>query len=235
LSDFEKFRLHGRYIAAILPLLLGYSVWAVAGHVTRWAFVAGALALVSFVFAGCGLYKLYPWDYPDAFGLFGADFRYWNFDGVLSWPAWWILGAGGLAYCVLLAFPRMRPAYVVFVIVFALSSHAQMRQWVDFQSGEVRATYEAATAIKERLGDVPEGSGLVLTLDRYGQTSYLLMTFDRLQYVRSVEAGRAFTAAQIPDGVTWIVAPPTVKVAVVGAQSETIGNQQLYRIPDSAR
>ncbi|HEY0661753.1 MAG TPA: glycosyltransferase family 39 protein [Lysobacter sp.] len=228
LSDFEKYRLHGRYLAPVLPLLLGCSVWAVGQRQGRMAAVLGLVALVTFVLFGRGLYKVFPWDYPDAFGLFGPSLRYWGFAGALEWTAWAILLAGIVGYLALALNRRPRAGYVAFVVVVALASHAQMWRWVDFHVESNRPAVAAADAIESYLGDAPTGSGLVLTLDRYGQAPYLLMGLDHPQFVRTTTKGSTLSALELPPGIRWVVAPQSAQLVVPGASESVFGDQRLY-------
>ncbi|MDR7100825.1 hypothetical protein J2X04_003206 [Lysobacter niabensis] len=233
LSDFEKFRLHGRYLAPLLPLLLGCSVWAVAQRPGRLVPLLGLAALVAFVFVGRGLYKIFPWDYPDAFGLFGPSLHYWGFTGASTWTVWVILLAGILGYLAQACGVRARLSYMAFVLVVALASHTQMWRWLDFHVESNRSTVAAADAIETYLGDAPTGSGLVLTLDRYGQAPYLLMGLDHPQFVRAASNGQVVAAKDIPAGVRWIVAPQAAQLVVPDASERSFGNQRLYLLKQS--
>jgi len=229
-SDFEKYRLHGRYLAPILPLLLGCSVWAVNQFRGRVAPALGLIALVTFVLLGRGLYKLFPWDYPEAFGLFGPSLRYWGFQGAASWAVWVILLAGIVGYGLKVARPRISSGYMAFLAIAMISSNLQMWRWVDYHVEANKSAVAAADAIESYLGDAPAGSGLVLTLDRYGRAPYLLMGLDHPQFVRTTSQGATISAAEIPPGTRWIVAPIDAQLVIPGASEGTFGDQRLYLI-----
>ena len=228
-NEFEKYRLHGRYLAPVLPLLLGCSVWA-SGHMRqRLAPVLGIVALVTLVFVGRGRYKIFPWDYPEIFGLFGKGIHYWGFEGVLSWTVWLILLSGVVAYAMQLRGLRSRAWYIVFVTTWAIASHLQMTRWLDFHVEANRATVAAADAIEAYLGSTPAGSGLVVTFDRYGEAPFLLMGFDHLQHVKALTKDQAVTDVDIPPGATWVVAPRDAVVDLPGFETHAFGTQIVYR------
>lgn len=229
-SEFEKYRLHGRYLAPILPLLLGCSVWA-TGHLRqRLAPMFGILALVTLVFVGRGLYKIFPWDYPEIFGLFGKGIRYWGFQGALSWTVWLILLSGVVAYAMQIRGVRARAWYIGFVATWAVASHLQLARWLEFHVEANRARVAAADAIEAYLGSAPVGSGLVVTYDRYGEAPFLLMGLDHLQHVKVLSKGQKLTEADVPSGVSWVVVPRDAEMRLPGATEHVFGEYRVYQV-----
>jgi len=226
-SDFERDRLHGRYLAGLLPFLLAYSVWASNRAASRVVPVLAIVALVSFALVGPELYRVFPWDYPDAFGFFRPALGGWNFDGALNWPVWWLLAIGTVCWLLALRFRMSRRPFIAFALVWMLAGHAQMWRWQAYLSGHNRPIIEAATGIDMFLGDVPAGSGLIATSDRYGQTSTLLMGLDSPQYVRTFAVDARLTQSDIPEGVHWIVVPRSMGVDVAGSAELDFGGQRL--------
>ncbi|MDZ4325781.1 MAG: hypothetical protein U1A73_12335 [Pseudomonas sp.] len=228
LSPAERFRLHGRYLAALMPMLLAFSVWASGRFRHRGVGILAVAAVVSFGLVGRTMYRLFPWDYPDAFGFFNPSAAYWSFDGELSWTLWVVLIAAVGCWIASLRLRSARIPFVVFTLVWMLASQAQMWQWLKQQSATTRAYVDSANAIEHFLGQVPVGSGLVLTEDRYGQTSSFLMGFDTLQRVLTVPDGKRVGNRDLPADIGWVVAPADVDVELEGAAELSFGNQRLF-------
>lgn len=226
-SDFERDRLHGRYLAGLLPFLLAYSVWASSRAVGRIVPVLAIGALASFVFVGSELYRIFPWDYPDVFGFFRPIPGAWTFDGALNWPVWWLLALGSGCWLLALRFSTARWPFVAFSLAWMLAAHTQMGRWQAYMSGYNLPIIAAARAIDSFLGDVPAGSGLIATSDRYGQTSTLLMGLDSPQYVRAFAADAMLGPSDIPEGVRWVVTPRSMGVDIEGIAELDFGNQRL--------
>jgi len=226
-NDFERDRLHGRYLAGLLPFLLAYSVWASRRAGSRLVPLLAMAVLVGFFFIGSTMYHLFPWDYPDAFGFFRPELSVWTFDGALTWLAWWLLAMGIGCWLLALRFRTARWPYVAFALLWMLAGHAQMARWTAFQSGQNRPIVAAARAIDTFLGDVPVGSGLIATSERYGETSTLLMALDSPQYVRTFAGGATLGPTDVPDGVHWIVVPRSMAVDIAGSAELDFDNLRL--------
>lgn len=228
ISDFEKYRLHGRYLEALLPFLLAYSVWACSKITYRYAGLLALLALVTFTFFGRQLFKIYPWDYPDIFGFYTPSLLYWSFDGALDWTIWGILACGVVCW-ILYFFSRYRLiAYVVFIVSTMLISNMQMSQWTEFQTTSSRLTINSGQALKTFMGNTPPGSGVIFTSDRYGETASLLMALGSLQHVKAMAPNSVITNEQVPKGVSWVVAKKSDLVDLPSAAELHFGNQNLY-------
>lgn len=227
-NDFERYRLHGRYLVGLLPFLLAYGVWASSRASSRLVPLVAIGALVSFALVGPLRYKLFPWDYPEAFGFFVPTMQYWTFDGAFVWPIWWLPAIGTACWLLALRFSGTRWPFVAFTVVWMLASHAQMSRWLTFQSEHGRPTFAAARAITKFMGDVPAGSGLIATSDRYGQTSTLLMGLDSPQYVRAFGADAKLERTDLPAGVSWIITPRSMHVDVIGSAEVDFGDQRLF-------
>lgn len=233
-SEFEKLRLHGRYVAPLLPLFLGFSFEAVRTglKLDRLVSIAGLLLLCSFFALGTGLFKIYPWDYPELMGFFGPQAKYWSFDGTLWWPRWVILAAGILTFGYQ-AFKGLGLApFAIFTAAWMLASQAQQWAWAGSQSEVTRGNVEIADAVEEIVSTTPQGSGVIFTTDRYGQTSALLMGMDSAQYVRSVDPNFVVSAKELPTGVNWALVPKDIKVKLAGFDVIALGAQHLYRRPE---
>lgn len=234
-NDFERDRLHGRYLAGLLPFLLAFSVWASSRVGGRLVPLLAIGALAGFALVGTTMYHIFPWDYPDAFGFFKPAEHAWTFDGALNWPAWWLLAAGTACWLLALRFRAASWPFVAFTLAWMLAGHAQMGRWQAFQSGQNRPIIEAAKAIDNFLGDVPVGSGLIATSDRYHDTSTLLMGLDSPQYVRAFALDARLGRADIPAGVHWIVVPRSMGVDIAGSAELEFGEQRLVLLDGTYR
>lgn len=233
-SAFEKYRLHGRYLEPLLPLLLGFSVWAVAQSRRSMAIGLASFASVAlFAFYLRFQYHLYPWDYPDVFVFFTSRMKHWSMGGTNDWLIWLVVASSAVfAVCCAL---RRRPlaAYVAYLVILMLGSHIQMSNWLRLHSETNRAAIEAGDALRDYLGSPRPGSGLVLVSDRYGRSSYFLMEFSSLQHVVSVAPNASFNGP-VPAGVEWIIAPSGVQVDAGDTQAIEFGEQVLYRLGTDA-
>lgn len=234
-NDFERDRLHGRYLAGLIPFLLAFSVWASSRAGGRLMPLLAIGALVGFAFFGSTLYRIFPWDYPDAFGFFRTTMHGWTFDGALIWPAWWLLVAGTACWLLALRFRATSWPFVAFTLVWMLAGHVQMWSWQAFQSEQIRPVVEAARAIGNFLDDVRVGSGLVATSERYGQTATLLMGLDKPQYVRAFAVDARLRRSDIPAGVHWIVVPRSMGVDIAGSAELVFGDQHLVLLDGTYR
>ncbi len=226
-NDFERDRLHGRYLAGLLPFLLAYSVWASSRGSRRFVPLLAMAALVGFVLVGPTMYHPFPWDYPEAFGFFRPVLHGWTFDGALTWPGWWVLVIGIGCWLLALRFRPSRWPFVAYALVWMLAGHAQMWKWQVFQSVQNRPTVLAAEGINRFLGDVPVSSGLIATSDRYHQASTLLMGLDSPQYVRTFAADATLGPTDVPEGVHWLVVPRSMGVDVAGSAELDFEDQRL--------
>jgi hypothetical protein len=230
-SEFEKYRLHGRYLAPLLPLLLGFSVWAVGKAAsTRLVGVVSLASLAFFVFYLRFQYHIYPWDYPDAFVFFTSKMTYWGMPGTNDWLVWLVFLAGIVFAASCIRGRLQLASYVTFLVVLMLGSHVQMANWLRTHSQSNRPTIEAADAIGDYLGPAAPGTGLLLVADRYGKSSYFLMELASLQHVQSIAPGGRISASGIPGGVTWLVAPGDVTVESCVDQRIRFGDQALYML-----
>lgn len=223
----EAGRLHGRYLAGLLPLLLAYSVWASGRDGGHRMALLGITALSSFMVFGTSLYQLFPWDYPDAFGFFRPPLHGWTFEGAMDWPVWWVLAVGVACWLSALRMRGARWPFIVFTLTWMLAAQIQTWRWSQFQSAQTRPIVAASAAIKNYLGEVPAGSGLIATDDRYGKTSALLMALHSPQHVRTFPAAARLRRTDIPAGVGWVVAPKSMEVAIAGAAELVFGDLRL--------
>lgn len=234
-NDFERDRLHGRYLAGLLPFLLAFSVWASGRGGSRGVPLLALVALTSFAMVGSTLFRLFPWDYPDVFGFFSPATPGWTFDGALRWPSLSLLAIGIGCWLLALRFRSSPWPYIVFASMWMFAAHVQMGRWQAFQSGQNRPIIAAANAIDTFLGDVPVGSGLIATSDRYGATSTLLMALDTPQYVRTFAAHATLGPADVPEGVHWIVVPHSMGVDIAGSAELDFADQRLVLLDAAYR
>lgn len=227
-SEFEKYRLHGRYLESLLPFLLAYSLWWCRNASQKIPAALGMIALASFAWQGRRLYKLYPWDYPDIFGFFTPSLTHWGLPGASSWTCAFILVVGLFCWASLFFGRAKVLAYAIYLSAVFAASHVQMSNWLQYHNQANGPTVDAADGLKDFLGPVPDASGLVLASNRYGETAYLLMEMNSLQYVMPLPADGSFGAKQVPPGVGWIVAPQSAAVDLPSAAELSFGNQKLY-------
>lgn len=231
--DFERWRLHGRYLAALLPFLLAYGVWWAGQRPPRWVAGLAVLALVTFVYAGRFWFRLFPWDYPDLFGLFDPKMQHWTFDHVERWPLRATLIVGLLCWAAFAFSRRQRLAYVVFVAVAMLAAQGQMAAWLKVQNQWTRQARVDGAAIRAFMAQAAPASGLVATYDRNGATSYMLAAMDMQVHVLELAQRAALSARDVPAGVSWIVAPASMEVPLPDAWKLDIGEQHLYLLENS--
>lgn len=227
-SEFEKYRLHGRYLESLLPFLLAYSVWWCKNASQKIPAALGLIALASFAWQGRRLYKLYPWDYPDVFGFFTPSLTHWGLPGASSWTCGFILVVGLFCWATMFFGRAKVLAYAIYLSAVFAASHVQMSNWLKYHNQTNGPTVDAADGMKDFLGPVPDASGLVLASNRYGETAYFLMEMNSLQYVMPLPAAGSFSAKQVPPGVGWVVAPQSAAVDLPGAAELSFGNQKLY-------
>ncbi|MBN8801117.1 MAG: hypothetical protein ABS96_28680 [Lysobacteraceae bacterium SCN 69-123] len=228
-SEFEKYRLHGRYLEPLLPLLLLFSVWGV--YASRRLKVMSAALLVSVLMFCLYLrfqYRLYPWDYPDIFVFFTSGLKHWSLPGVNNWLMWLVVLAAVAFFICALRNRFAARAYLVYLVLLMLGSHVQMANWLRQSARDNRAMIEAGDMLGECLVGAPPGTGLVLVDDRYGRSSFFLMQFANLQHVRSIGKAADF-AGELPPGVSWIIAPSDVHVEREALARFEFGPQSLYR------
>ncbi len=233
-SEFERYRLHGRYLEPLLPLFLAYSVWAVLSS-RRLAVMSGVLAasVLLFSFYLRFQYHIYPWDYPDIFVFYTSKLRHWGLPGTNDWLMWLVVAAAIFFFACAARSRYSIQSYVIYLIVLMVGSHVQMGNWLRQSSLDNRAMIEAGEVLGDYLAGAAPGSGLVLVDDRYGRSSYFLMELSSLQYVVSVEKAGKFSG-EVPAGVGWIIAPSDVEVEGVGPPEIEFGPQSLYRLGDAA-
>lgn len=227
-SEFEKYRLHGRYLESLLPFLLAYSFWWCRSASQKIPAVLGVIALASFAWQGRHLYKLYPWDYPDVFGFFTPSLTHWGLPGASSWTCAFILVVGLFCWASLFFGRAKVLAYAIYLSAVFTASHVQMSNWLQYHNQTNGPTVDAADGLRDFLGPVPDASGLVLASNRYGETAYLLMEMNSLQYVMPLPADGNFDIKQVPPGVGWIVAPQSATLHLPNAAELSFGNQKLY-------
>jgi len=227
-SDFEQGRLHGRYIAALLPLLLGYAVAGVERFRAGAVAVFALISLWSFVLLGNRVFKLYPWDYPDLFGLFRAITGRWSFDGALAWPFITTVAVGTACWLAFAFGRHRRPIYATFLVVAMLLAHIQTGAWLASQSRYSQASIDAGNAIAVYLGEQSPGTGMIATTDRFGQASYLLASLDSLQYVRWVQGRETLRLVDLPGTVHWLIADEKVDVDISTAAILRFGPYRLF-------
>jgi len=232
-SEFERGRLHGRYLEALLPFLLAYAMWWTGRGAARWVALVGVAAMLSFVLWGRFWFHLYPWDYPDLFGLFDGKIRYWAFDHMARWPLR-LSVALALVCWAAFAFTRHRRfSYVVFVAGSMLAAHGQMSAWLRAENELTQQVLTDGEAIRALLGDSAAGSGLVATYERFGQASYLLAAMDTQQHVLELKPGAALDPQVLPKGTSWVVAPKAMEVRLPDAWRIDVGSQSLYLLEDA--
>ena len=166
-SEFEKYRLHGRYLEPLLPLLLLFSVWGV--YASRRLKVMSAALLVSVLMFCLYLrfqYRLYPWDYPDIFVFFTSGLKHWSLPGVNNWLMWLVVLAAVAFFICALRNRFAARAYLVYLVLLMLGSHVQMANWLRQSARDNRAMIEAGDMLGECLVGAPPGTGLVLVDDR---------------------------------------------------------------------
>ncbi len=232
-SEFERGRLHGRYLEALLPFLLAYGLWWTGRGAPRWVALLGFAAMVSFVLWGRFWFHLYPWDYPDLFGLFDRKIPYWGFDHVARWPLRLSLALALVCWAAFAFTRRRRLAYVVFVAGAMLAAHGQMSAWLKAENELTRQVLADGAAIRAFLGEEAPGTGLVATYERFGQASYLLAALDTQQHVLELAPGTALEAQHVPKGAQWIVAPASMDVRLPEAWKIDLGTQRLYLLEDA--
>jgi hypothetical protein len=232
-SEFERGRLHGRYLEALLPFLLAYAMWWTGSGAPRWLALVGLAAMVTFVLWGRFWFHLYPWDYPDLFGLFDHKLRYWSFEHMARWPLRLSLVLSLVCWAAFLFTACKRVAYVVFVAGCMLAAHGQMAAWLKAENDLTRQVLTDGTAIRAFLGDTAPGSGLVATYERFGQASYLLAALDTQQHVLELAPGSALSPQRLPQGIDWVVAPAAMDVQLPEAWKLDFGSQRLYLLEGS--
>ncbi|MGO4702306.1 glycosyltransferase family 39 protein [Dyella sp. 2RAB6] len=232
-SEFERGRLHGRYVEALLPFLLAYGVWWSGRGASRWVALLGFAAMATFVLWGRFWFHLYPWDYPDLFGLFDRKIPYWGFDHVVRWPLRLSLVLALVCWAAFAFTRHRRFAYLVFVAGSMLAAHGQMSAWLKAENGLTRQVLADGAAIRAFLGEDVPGTGLVATYERFGQASYLLAAMDTQQHVLELAPGAALDAQRVPKGIRWVVAPAAMEVRLPQAWKIDLGSQRLYLLEDS--
>lgn len=228
-SEFERYRLHGRYLEPLLPLLLLFSVWAV--YVSRRLKVMSGALLVSVLMFSFYLrfqYHIYPWDYPDIFVFFTSALQHWSLPGMNDWLMWLVVLAAFIFFICGLVDRFAAKAYLFYLVLLMVGSHVQMANWLRQVSRDNQAMIEAGDMLRECLVGAQPGSGLILVDDRYGKSSFFLMQFAGLQHVRSIEKAADFSG-ELPPGVRWIIAPSDVHVDREALGRLEFGPQSLYR------
>jgi hypothetical protein len=230
----EAYRLHGRYLAALFPLLLGVALArGVELRRGRWVALAGFLAIVTVFWAGNRYLHIYPWDYPELMSLFNPREGRWAFDGWLHWPAA-ITVAGALVCWGFYATGR-RGAYAAFFVVAMICGQIQMSRWVSAQSAVAAPIVRDGEAIADYLGGHPrEGSGVIITRQRWSEITYLLAALDSLQHVMVVDGRSPIRMTDLPESVSWAVVEPGIgDVAFAGAAQLQFGRHRLFLLGDN--
>jgi hypothetical protein len=227
-TDIEKGRLHGRYLALLFPLLLGYAIAGVYRTRASVLSALGLLALWSFALVGTSVFQLYPWDYPDAFGFFKPTPGRWSFEGALSWTCIGTLVVGTLAWLAFAVSPYRRAAYGLFVLATMILAHLQTGTWLAAQSRYAQSSIDAGNAVAAYLGERPAGSGMIATTDRWGQVTYLLAAIDSMQHVRMLHADETLRESTVPAGVQWIVVGSDIQVDLPSAAQMSFGPYRLF-------
>jgi hypothetical protein len=229
----EPYRMHGRYLAALFPLLLGVALAGAAERRSgRWVALAGFAATASTFYLGNRYLRIYPWDYPELMALFRPREGHWSFDGWLRWPATVTLAAGLVCWS-LYALGR-RAAYVAFFAIAMVCGQLQMSRWIAAQSAVAVPIVSDGRAIADYLGGHPrEGSGVVVTRQRWAEITYLLAALDSLQHVMLVDGQKPIRTTDLPGNVSWVVVEPGIDdVMFAGAAELHFGRHRLFLLRD---
>lgn len=231
----EAYRLHGRYLSALLPFVAAFAVAGVAskrGH--RLVGIVGLAAVLTVAWAANRWMRLYPWDYPDLFGLFFPMRGHWGFEGVKRWPALLVCFAAAVCY-ILYAIRGSRVAYVIFLCISLTCAHVQMSAWLRSQAAVSRSYIDEGHAIATYVSPAATGSGAIITKERWGNITYLLASLNSLQHVVVTDGKHVVRADNLPLNLDWIVVGPDIDVDFPGAARIQFKHHRLYVLGKGVR
>ncbi len=203
-------RIHSRYYAYAIPLVITAWVWAFP-HLrakpwfaawVRGAACAGAACAVGYALCGESLIQIYPWDSPDFLG-----FSRWSGLGPAARLLPWLLvGAICAAAAAMLVVPRRAPWIVgtTLGLVF-LAGHWNVSRWLHDNTVEYGQITREARAVATLLPQASRDRGLVVGESRYSRTAFALYGLLCNSKVLTRAALSTLTAKDLPPGTEWIL------------------------------
>ena len=234
----------GRYLIVLFPSLLLITAHLCSalqrpsesqlGSYLRNRWVIGTFLLT--VIVTCWLLrhaKLFPWDYPELFGLYSQPNSYWG------WVAPLHLRTPILATGLLLLLACLiRPFYVaqLFVLAQAMFFGASLFLVTFWQETHAR-TYAAPIAAAGRILRTevgPEGEDLLLVgSDRYGDVSYALCGLLANPWVKIFPNDAELPGSMVPPGVKVVATLGSYNIKFLFVSYTESGPLRIYGLDAS--
>lgn len=239
----ESNRLLGRYLMVIFPSLL-----IITCHVlsvlqreparrlsvyvrNRW-FIGGfalvAMGTIWFLTQS----KLFPWDYPELFGLYSQTNNYWDWKGPIGLRIP-VLAAGLSILLACLILPRYTPRLLVLgqTMIFSASLFL-VTFWQETQARIYKPLAAAGRVLRHETG--PNAEDLLLVGGaRYGEISYVLCGLLGDPWVTILNQDSDLTASMIPSGVKTVATLGSYNVKFPFASYSESGPLRIYGLDAS--
>jgi branched-subunit amino acid transport protein len=242
-AGFEANRLHGRYLMVIFPSLLIITCHVLSVLVgktdtrlsvcvrNRW-FIGGfalvAMGTIWFLTHS----KLFPWDYPELFGLYSQTNNYWDWKGPIGLRIP-VLAAGLSILLACLILPRYTPRLLVLgqTMIFSASLFL-VTFWQETQARIYKPLAAAGRILRLETGSNAED--LLLVGDsRYGDVSYALCGLLGDPWVTILNQDSDLTASMIPSGVKTVATLGSYNVKFPFASYSERGPLRTYGLDAS--
>jgi len=247
LVDTEGNRLFGRYFMHLFPIYVALSCLVAwprdpndFGDIgrsinTRWFGLTWAISL----FATWGISRnihLFPWDYPELFGIFSAQNDYWQWTGPI-WPRYAIAVGAIVAISACLAWPRKIASWILaFSLLSSLTSLYATASWQKFHLAANSPASRAAATIADLLGPQRLSISTLVGEDRYGRMANILYGLRGNPFVLATGDAAITRPKQLNPATKFVIADTFgTKIDIPYAASLRVGTLTVYSLsPDAA-
>lgn len=220
-SPFEAYRIHGRYYAHLLILILigGLSVrdwrrllarplFSETGWLDGYRLIGiGWLICIPIFLTLIWQFHVYPWDNPELYPLHRNELSAWKSSDHVTFFAAAVPFVLALAALAFVAQSRRVVMWLSAAVlaIFAMGTISNIR----FQQAVItnnRILTEAGRFARDQFPSSSDSNVLVVGTDRYGAMAYLLFGMKCRCHVRSMPEGSQLTRSDLPAGVRMIFA-----------------------------
>ncbi len=216
MNEGEAMRLHGRYLGPVFLFLCAIFFHALT-HLRRREVIAARvlvglclLACMSYVFSR---FKLFPWDYPLAFGFFRVpNFYRWDFSGNAQAIGWLMMALSiAVVLTAIVWKPLFRVALSTLLVAACLAGNIQTFAWTYRHTADDRELAVYSRMVRTMVEHQPYGTGLVIADNRYGSASAVLFNLANAPRVLVKEANSVISESDVKDA-SWVLlaAPYTI-------------------------
>lgn len=207
-NEFEKMRVHGRYLGIVIGVLTFFYFYAVEQLSQKLLKIISVINIVTlFVFiVAVRSFKIYPWDYPLLFAFFDPHNSYgWSFSECFTNMRSFLLASLLIFSCLAIFKEKWRKqllALQLFLILICAS--VQTHNWIFSHLALNQKGIETSKAMSLAFTDNLFGKGVVVTSERFGSGSYVLFNLANAPKVLTKGAGSVIEADDIA-GANWVL------------------------------